>query len=163
MEAARSSGADAVHPGYGFLSENAAFASACLEAGIVFIGPPPDALTRMGSKIDARRLVAAAGVPVVPGETPRDQTDDGVRAAAERVGLPLLIKGSAGGGGKGMRSVRNETELASAVQMARSEARSAFGDATVYFERLLERPRARGVSPGSAETSLWSWWAGAAA
>src|SRR5205085_10088267 len=141
IEAARSSGADAVHPGYGFLSENAAFASACLEAGIVFVGPPPDALSRMGSKIDARRLVAAASVPVVPGETPRDQTDDGVRAAAERVGLPLLIKASAGGGGKGMRSVRARSELTDSIQAARREALSAFGDGTLYVERLLDRPR----------------------
>jgi 3-methylcrotonyl-CoA carboxylase alpha subunit len=141
MEAVRSSGADAVHPGNGFLSENAAFATACLEAGIVFVGPPPEAMTRMGSKIGARRLVAAAGVPVVPGDTPHDQSDDGVRRAVERVGIPVLIKASAGGGGKGMRSVRVHGELTDSIQAARREALAAFGDGTLYVERLLDRPR----------------------
>ena len=141
VSAARTSGADAVHPGYGFLSENAAFARACAEAGLVFVGPPPDAIERMGSKIGARRLVSAAGVPVVPGETPSDQSDAGIRAAAERVGLPVLVKASAGGGGKGMRNVTDAGALDESIQAARREALAAFGDGTLYVERLVSRPR----------------------
>ena len=137
--AARATGADAVHPGYGFLSENAAFARACADANLTFIGPTADAIETMGSKIESRRLVAAAGVPIVPGETPTDQSDAGVRAAAERVGLPVLVKASAGGGGKGMRSVRDARELGDAIQAARREAVAAFGDGTLYVERLIER------------------------
>jgi len=101
IDAARAAEADAVHPGYGFLSENAAFADACARAGVTFVGPPAAVIAQMGSKIDARRLVAAAGVPVVPGEAPGDQSDRGIRAAIERVGLPALVKASTGGGGKG--------------------------------------------------------------
>ena len=139
--AARTSGADAVHPGYGFLSENAAFARACAGAGLLFVGPPADAIERMGSKIEARRLVAGAGVPVVPGETPEDQSDEGIAAAAGRVGLPVLVKASAGGGGKGMRRVTEPTALVESIQAARREALAAFGDGTLYIERLVERPR----------------------
>src|SRR5262245_21227585 len=106
IEAARAAAADAIHPGYGFLSENAAFADACARAGIVFVGPPPSALARMGNKIEARRVAADAGAPIVPGETPEDQSDAGVQRAVERVGLPALVKAAAGGGGKGMREVR---------------------------------------------------------
>src|SRR5579864_4275472 len=134
------SGADAVHPGYGFLSENPAFVRACVRAGLIFVGPPADAIEKMGSKIDARRLAEASGVPVVPGETPADQSDGGVRAAAERLGFPLLVKASAGGGGKGMRSVLEADELTAAIQAARREALGAFGDGTLYVERLLNRP-----------------------
>jgi 3-methylcrotonyl-CoA carboxylase alpha subunit len=141
LAAARAAEADAVHPGYGFLSENAAFAGACTDAGITFVGPPREAIARMGSKIEARTIVQAAGVPVVPGETPGDQSDEGVRRAVERVGLPALIKASAGGGGKGMRHVRTGGEIADAVQAARREALAAFGDGTLYVERLLDRPR----------------------
>jgi acetyl-CoA carboxylase biotin carboxylase subunit len=141
IDAARTTGADAVHPGYGFLSENAAFAEACAQAGLVFVGPPPAVIAKMGSKIEARRLVAAAGVPVVPGETPEDQSDRGVRQAVERVGLPALIKASAGGGGKGMRTVRDAIEIDDAIQAARRESAAAFGDGTLYVERLVERPR----------------------
>jgi acetyl-CoA carboxylase biotin carboxylase subunit len=141
LEAAKTSGADAVHPGYGFLSENAAFAAACEEAGLVFVGPPAAIIARMGSKIEARRVMQAAGVPVVPGETPEDQSDEGVRRAVERVGLPALIKASAGGGGKGMRRVHTADEIADAIQSARREAVAAFGDGTLYVERLIERPR----------------------
>ena len=140
LDAARASGAQAVHPGYGFLSENPAFAAACERAGLVFVGPPAAVIQRMGSKIEARRLMIAAGVPVVPGETPDDQTDEGVRRAAERVGLPVLVKASAGGGGKGMRRVREGAQLLEAIQAARREAVSAFDDGTLYVERLLERP-----------------------
>ncbi|HZR23000.1 MAG TPA: acetyl-CoA carboxylase biotin carboxylase subunit [Vicinamibacterales bacterium] len=141
LAAAKSAGADAVHPGYGFLSENAAFARACVEAGLVFVGPTPDAIEKMGSKIEARRIVSAAGVPVVPGETPTDQSDAGLRAAVARVGLPVLIKASAGGGGKGMRRVREDGEIVDAIAAARREAQAAFGDGTLYVERLLDRPR----------------------
>jgi len=141
IDAARASGADAVHPGYGFLSENAAFAEACSRAGLIFVGPPAAVIAQMGSKIFARRLVAAAGVPVVPGEIPDDQTDRGVRRAVERVGLPALVKASAGGGGKGMRRVLDAGAIEESVQAARREALAAFGDGTLYVERLVERPR----------------------
>jgi acetyl/propionyl-CoA carboxylase alpha subunit len=141
IAAARAAGADAVHPGYGFLAENAAFASACQDAGLIFVGPPPEAIAAMGSKIAARRLMARAGVPVVPGETPIDQSGASLESAARRAGFPLLIKASAGGGGKGMRIVRGEDGLAAAISGARHEARAAFGDETLYVERLIDRPR----------------------
>ena len=141
VDAARRSGADAVHPGYGFLSENAAFARACTESGLIFIGPPAEAIDRMGSKIGARDLMHRAGVPVVPGRTPSDQTDAGIIAAARAIGLPVLVKASAGGGGKGMRTAHDARELADAVPAARREAVAAFGDGTLYVERLIERPR----------------------
>jgi 3-methylcrotonyl-CoA carboxylase alpha subunit len=141
IDAARVSGANAVHPGYGFLSERAAFAEACAAAGLIFVGPPPAAIERMGSKIGARALMERAGVPVVPGRTPGDQTDAGIAAAASEIGFPVLIKASAGGGGKGMRSVRDAGELAEAIAAARREALAAFGDGTLYVERLIERPR----------------------
>jgi acetyl/propionyl-CoA carboxylase alpha subunit len=141
IDAARRSGADSVHPGYGFLSQNPSFASACEKAGIVFIGPPASVLAQMGSKIAARRLMETAGVPIVPGETPRDQSDSGIAAAVERVGLPVLVKASAGGGGKGMRRVEPDGDVAEAVQAARREAMAAFGDGTLYVERLIPRPR----------------------
>ena len=141
LDAARSGRADAVHPGYGFLSENAAFAGACETAGLVFVGPPAPVIARMGSKIEARRVVSAAGVPVVPGETPEDQSDRGLAQAIADVGLPALVKASAGGGGKGMRTVRDAAEIEGAVQAARREAAAAFGDPTLYVERLIEKPR----------------------
>jgi len=141
LDAARTGDADAVHPGYGFLSENAAFADACADAGLIFVGPPAAVIARMGSKIEARRLAAAAGVPVVPGETPADQSDAGIRNAVDRVGLPALIKASAGGGGKGMRLVRATGEIDDAIQSARREALAAFADGTLYVERLVESPR----------------------
>ena len=141
LEAARSSGADAIHPGYGFLSENAAFASACAEADLIFVGPPAGVIAQMGSKINARRLVESAGVPVVPGETPADQTDRGIRDAIERIGLPALIKASAGGGGKGMRHVHAADEIDESIQAARREATAAFGDGELYVERLVSHPR----------------------
>ncbi|MGE3275748.1 MAG: acetyl/propionyl/methylcrotonyl-CoA carboxylase subunit alpha [Vicinamibacterales bacterium] len=141
VEAARESGADAVHPGYGFLSERAPFARACREAGLIFVGPPPEAIERMGSKIGARELMQAAGVPVVPGETPADQSDAAIIAAATRIGFPILIKPSAGGGGIGMKVVREAASLPDAVDRARREAQAAFGDGTLYVERLVERPR----------------------
>jgi len=141
IDAARTAGADAVHPGYGFLSERAAFAAACADARLIFVGPPADAIDRMGSKIGARALMEKAGVPVVPGHTPTDQSDAGISAAAHAIGFPVLIKASAGGGGKGMRSASDETTLAEAIPAARREALAAFGDGTLYVERLIERPR----------------------
>jgi acetyl-CoA carboxylase biotin carboxylase subunit len=141
IAAAQAAGADAVHPGYGFLSENPALAEACERARLVFVGPPSSVIGRMGSKVEARRLMQSAGVPVVPGETPDDQTDEGLRRVVDRVGLPALIKASAGGGGKGMRAVREPADIEAAVQAARREATAAFGDGTLYVERLVDRPR----------------------
>ena len=141
MTAAATAHADALHPGYGFLSERAALAHACERAGIVFIGPPGNVIERMGSKIEARALMAGAGVPVVPGATPSDQTDDGIRAAAVSLGFPVLLKASAGGGGKGMRIARSEDVVVELAASARREAHAAFGDGTLYVERLIERPR----------------------
>jgi len=139
--AAQSAGADAIHPGYGFLSENPRFAEACAAASIIFVGPPSQAIARMGSKIEARRLAAAAGVPVVPGETPDDQSDRGIAAAIDRTGLPAVIKASAGGGGKGMRRVTNAADITQAIEGARREATAAFGDGTLYVEKLIDRAR----------------------
>jgi acetyl-CoA carboxylase biotin carboxylase subunit len=141
LEAARRAGADAIHPGYGFLSENAELAAACEREEITFVGPPWPVIAQMGSKIEARRLMDAAGIPVVPGETPVDQTDEGVRQAADRVGYPALIKASAGGGGRGMRRVDDRAGVLDAIQAARREALAAFDDGTLYVERLIDRPR----------------------
>jgi acetyl-CoA carboxylase biotin carboxylase subunit len=141
LAAAREAAADAVHPGYGFLSERAAFARACESAGLIFVGPPAASLERMGSKIGSRQLMLDAGVPVVPGETPVDQSDPAIRAAVERVGLPALLKPAAGGGGIGMKTLRQPGDVDEAIQRARREAVAAFGDGTLYVERLVERPR----------------------
>jgi 3-methylcrotonyl-CoA carboxylase alpha subunit len=141
LAAARQTGADAIHPGYGFLSENADFAAACADAGIAFIGPPADAIRRMGSKIAARAIAQRAGVPIVPGDTPRDQSDAAIAAAASRIGFPVLLKPSAGGGGIGMKAVRDESTLLALIAQARREAAAAFGDGTLYVEKLVERPR----------------------
>jgi 3-methylcrotonyl-CoA carboxylase alpha subunit len=141
IRAAQSAGADAIHPGYGFLSENPRFAEACAAASIIFVGPPSQAIARMGSKIEARRLAAAAGVPVVPGETPDDRSDRGIAAAIDRIGLPALIKASAGGGGKGMRHVTDAAGITQAIEAARREATAAFGDGTLYVEKLIDAAR----------------------
>ncbi|TAK13921.1 MAG: ATP-grasp domain-containing protein [Acidobacteria bacterium] len=141
LRAARESGADAIHPGYGFLSENAGFAEACARAGLTFIGPPASVIARMGSKTAARAAATAAGVPVVPGAVPVDQTPAAIADAVRLVGFPALIKASAGGGGKGMRVVRCADEVAEAVESASREATRAFSDGAVYVERLIERPR----------------------
>ncbi|MDQ2810581.1 MAG: acetyl/propionyl-CoA carboxylase subunit alpha, partial [Actinomycetota bacterium] len=141
IAAAQATGADAVHPGYGFLSENAAFARACTEAGIVFIGPPAEAIEVMGDKISAKRTVSAAGVPVVPGRNEPGMTDDDLLAAAEEVGYPVLVKPSAGGGGKGMRLVDELAALPAALISARREAAASFGDDTLFLERFVLRPR----------------------
>jgi acetyl-CoA carboxylase biotin carboxylase subunit len=141
IAAAKATNSDAIHPGYGFLSENPAFARACEAAGIIFIGPSAESMEMMGSKIGARTLMQKAGVPVVPGLTPDDQTDEGLLAAVKSVGLPALVKASAGGGGKGMRTLRAESEAAEMIAAARREALAAFGDGTLYVERLIDRPR----------------------
>lgn len=140
IEAARKSKADAIHPGYGFLSENADFARKCKEAGINFIGPSVEAITQMGDKITARQTMIKAGVPVVPGTEQSVTDEESVKRIVKEVGLPVIIKASAGGGGKGMRLVRHESELISSLRMAQSEALSAFGNSTVYVEKYIESP-----------------------
>jgi acetyl-CoA carboxylase biotin carboxylase subunit len=141
VAAARDTGAEAVHPGYGFLSQNGDFAEAVARAGLVFVGPPAEVHRRMGDKQAARRLMTEAGVPVVPGYDGDDQTDAALRAAAERIGWPVLIKPSRGGGGKGMRVVRAAAEFAAELGASRREAKAAFGDDRVVLERCVERPR----------------------
>ncbi|MFZ5654951.1 MAG: acetyl-CoA carboxylase biotin carboxylase subunit [Pseudomonadota bacterium] len=141
IDAARRTGAQAIHPGYGFLSENAAFAGACAAAGIAFIGPPPDAIAAMGSKSAAKRLMEAAGVPLVPGYHGEAQDDATLRAAADAMGYPVLLKAVAGGGGKGMRVVTGAAEFAEALAAARREAQSSFGDDAMLVEKYLTRPR----------------------
>ncbi|GGO88781.1 acetyl/propionyl/methylcrotonyl-CoA carboxylase subunit alpha [Wenjunlia tyrosinilytica] len=141
LEAARRTGAQAVHPGYGFLAENAAFARACASAGLVFIGPPADAIELMGDKIRAKETVQAAGVPVVPGSSGSGLTDAQLIEAARGIGAPVLLKPSAGGGGKGMRLVRDPAALADEIAAARREARGSFGDDTLLLERWIDRPR----------------------
>ncbi|WP_237476359.1 acetyl-CoA carboxylase biotin carboxylase subunit [Lichenibacterium dinghuense] len=141
LEAARRSGADAVHPGYGFLSENADFAEACAGAGLAFVGPPAAAIRAMGSKAAAKALMAAAGVPVVPGYHGGEQSPAALAREADRLGYPVLIKASAGGGGKGMRIVEGAPAFAEALEAARGEARASFGDDRVLVERYLARPR----------------------
>jgi len=141
LEVARQSGAEAIHPGYGFLSENAAFVEACEQAGTVFIGPPAPAMRLMGSKIAAKRLAQAVGAPTIPGYNGDSQDDATLLQEARRIGFPVLIKASAGGGGKGMREVHHETDFLDQLAGARREAISAFGDGTVFLERLLLQPR----------------------
>ncbi len=141
LAAARESGAEAIHPGYGFLSENEEFAEACAAAGLLFVGPPAAAIRAMGSKSEARLLMAAAGVPVLPGYDGSEQDEASLRAAAQRCGFPLLIKPTAGGGGKGMRIVRAPAEFDEALAGARREAAKAFGDDRVLLERFVEQGR----------------------
>jgi acetyl-CoA carboxylase biotin carboxylase subunit len=141
VEAAQSSGADAVHPGYGFLAERAPFAEAVERAGLAWVGPPPQAIRAMGDKTEARRRMQAAGVPIVPGSSaPFDDLGPALGLARE-VGYPVMVKASAGGGGKGMRVVRTPEELPGALESAANEALKAFGDASVYLEKFIERPR----------------------
>ncbi|MFG2308508.1 acetyl/propionyl/methylcrotonyl-CoA carboxylase subunit alpha [Streptomyces sp. NPDC048566] len=141
LEAAARSGAQAVHPGYGFLAENAVFARACADAGLVFIGPSPEAISLMGDKIRAKETVREAGVPVVPGSSGSGLTDAELIGAAREIGVPVLLKPSAGGGGKGMRLVRDADALADEIAAARREARASFGDDTLLVERWVDRPR----------------------
>src|SRR6266513_2638857 len=141
IDAARKSGAQAIHPGYGFLSEREWFARAVHEAGLVFVGPPAEAIAAMGSKTAARQLAVAAGVPVRPGTTEPLRDAREAREVAERFGYPVLLKAAAGGGGKGMRIVRDTKTLASSLEMARREAKTAFGDDAVYVEKYIVGPR----------------------
>jgi 3-methylcrotonyl-CoA carboxylase alpha subunit len=141
IDIARRAGCDAVHPGYGFLSENAAFARRCAAAGLAFIGPPPAAIESMGTKIGARRLMQQAGVPVVPGSDGSSQDAAALERAATAMGYPVVVKASAGGGGKGMRVVGGAADFRRAMDLARSEAENAFGDGTLYVEKYLTSPR----------------------
>jgi len=140
IDVARKSGADGIHPGYGFLAENVSFAQAVLDAGLIWIGPPPEAIRLMGDKVAARRTVSAVGVPIVPG-TQEILNDDEMMIVAERVGYPLLVKAAAGGGGRGMRGVYQRQDLPDRIRSARNEARSAFGDDRVYLEQLVDAAR----------------------
>ena len=141
LDAAKRTGADAIHPGYGFFSENAGFARAVEKAGIVWIGPPPEAIERMGDKVEARKLMAKAGVPVVPGSPDTLETEEEVRAIAKKIGFPIMIKAAAGGGGKGLRLVDSDKDLASIVRMVSSEAKASFGDGRFYVEKFVRNPR----------------------
>jgi acetyl-CoA carboxylase biotin carboxylase subunit len=141
LDAARRAGADAVHPGYGFLAENARFAEACQTAGLTFVGPPPGAIHALGDKTAARRLAREVDVPMVPGTLQPLASDAEALAVARQIGLPVMIKAALGGGGKGMRLVAREAELAEALRVARSEAQGAFGDSAVYLERFVAEPR----------------------
>src|SRR5688572_7657516 len=141
IEIAQRSGAEAIHPGYGFLSENADFARAVAEAGITFIGPPPEAMEAMGGKISARRIAIAAGVPVVPGTTEPLRSLEDAETTASEVGYPIMLKASAGGGGKGMRLVESAAELKSAYVNSRAESLASFGDEAVYIEKAVVKPR----------------------
>ena len=141
LDAARQSGADAIHPGYGFLAEHAGFAAACAAAGLTFIGPPPAAIRAMGDKTAARSLMEEAGVPMAPGTTEAVQDADRAQALAERIGYPVLIKAAAGGGGKGMRIVEEPAEFKRALEAARREAEAAFGDGRVFIEKYIAAPR----------------------
>ncbi|HEX9093585.1 MAG TPA: acetyl-CoA carboxylase biotin carboxylase subunit [Coriobacteriia bacterium] len=141
ISAALVTGANAVHPGYGFLAENAGFARACADSGLVFIGPSPDAISRMGDKAIARATMIEAGVPTVPGSTGVVESEAEAAGFAERVGYPVLIKASAGGGGRGMRVAKDRAELAANLQQAKAEAGIAFGNDEVYIEKYLSRPR----------------------
>ena len=140
LEIAKQAGADAIHPGYGFLAENGDFADACEAAGIKFVGPRGDVMRKMGDKVTARQTMEKAGVPIVPGTT-RALTDAEATEFAKEIGLPVMVKASAGGGGKGMRLVREEKELAQAIARARGEAKASFGDDSLYVEKFVEEPR----------------------
>src|SRR5712692_3915660 len=141
IEAAKRRDAEAIHPGYGFLSENAAFARACDDAGLVFVGPPASAMELMGSKTASRQAVIWPGLPVVPGTDRNLESLEEVRQIAAEIGFPVMLKAAAGGGGKGLRLVQSPAELESAYRNTRSEAQNAFNDASVYLEKYIERPR----------------------
>jgi acetyl-CoA carboxylase, biotin carboxylase subunit len=141
IDVARKSKAEAVHPGYGFLAENAGFAKACKAAGVNFIGPSPESIELMGSKVESRRAASKYGVPMVPGTLDPVESDDEARKVANSIGFPIMLKASAGGGGKGLRFVQNQEEMESALRNTRSEALAAFGDSSVYIEKFVEQPR----------------------
>lgn len=141
IDAAKRTKASAIHPGYGFLSENPRFSQACLDAGITFIGPPPEAMELLASKTASRRTMAEHGVPIIPGAESANWDEDSLRGEAEKLGFPVLLKAAGGGGGKGMRTVRAASELLDAYSAAQREAQAAFGDGTIYMEKLLAAPR----------------------
>jgi len=141
IRAATETSADAIHPGYGFLAENARFAQACKDAGITFIGPSPEAIALMGSKVESRRAVSRFGVPMVPGTVDPVEREEEARSIAASVGYPVMLKASAGGGGKGLRLVHSAADLAEALRSTRAEAMAAFGDSAVYIEKFVDRPR----------------------
>lgn len=141
IEAARQTRSDAIHPGYGFLSERAEFSEACQRAGLIFVGPPPEAMRKLGAKIESKQLAVAAGVPITPGFFESNATDEKLKEAADNIGYPVMLKASAGGGGRGMRAVATPDEFDSALALAREEAIKAFGDGAMMVEKLVERPR----------------------
>lgn len=161
LDACRRSGADAVHPGYGFLSENADFAAACAEAGVTFIGPPAEAIRLMGSKRLSKIAMQEAGVPCVPGYQGEDQSDDTLIKEAEAVGLPLMIKASAGGGGRGMRVVTEPEQIAAQLKSARQEAKSSFGNDELILERAVINPATWRSRCSATTTATLSTWASA--
>ena len=140
LDVAKKAKADAIHPGYGFLSENAEFATKVKSAGLIFIGPSPDAITAMGDKMRARELMNKANVPIVPGSGALSNSENEIQTVAKNIGYPVMIKASAGGGGKGMRLVHSANELIAAVKLAKSEALTAFGNDAVYLEKYLLEP-----------------------
>ena len=140
IEVALACGADSIHPGYGFLAENAGFAQAVMDAGLIWIGPPPHAIRVMGDKVMAREIVAKAGIPLIPG-SPKGLSDVDLITTASEIGYPILVKAAAGGGGKGMRIVQESEELPNALKTARSESKAAFGDDRVYLEKVIEGAR----------------------
>ncbi len=140
LEVAKECGAAAIHPGYGFLAENAEFAERCAKAGVIFVGPKPDTIQSMGDKVIARQMMAKANVPIVPGTTEKLSDDEAIKFAKE-IGFPVMVKATAGGGGKGMRLVRAESELEQSIKRARSEAKASFGDDAIYVEKFVEEPR----------------------
>jgi acetyl/propionyl-CoA carboxylase alpha subunit len=159
VSVAKASGAGAVHPGYGFLAENAAFAEACVAAGLTFVGPPAAAIRAMGDKTAARRLARELGIPMVPGTVEPVASAEAARAAARELGFPVMVKAALGGGGRGMRLVRSESELESALALARSEAAAAFGDGAVYLERYVESlatSRSRSSPTPTARSCTWA-------
>src|SRR6266508_3728199 len=141
IDVAKRARADAVHPGYGFLAEDPDFAQACLDAGLIFVGPPPAAMRLLGSKTQARRVMQAAGVPVVPGTMEPLDDADAARRLAQEIGFPVALKAVAGGGGKGMRVVQDSDDMQAAFRTASSEAAAAFADGALYLEKYLDRPR----------------------
>ena len=159
IAAAKSLGADAIHPGYGFLSENADFARACTEAGLVFIGPSPDAIAAMGNKAAAKRRMLEAGVPCVPGYQGGDQSDATLAREAERIGFPVMVKAAAGGGGRGMRLVPSKKELPAALATARAEATSAFGSGELILEKAVVGARhveIQVLADAHGHASIWA-------
>ena len=159
VAAATAAGADAVHPGYGFLAESPEFAEAVARARLVFVGPPPAALRAAGDKIEARRLAEAAGIPVTPGYAGVDLADETLEQEALLLGFPLMVKAAAGGGGRGMRTVLAAPALPDAIAAARREAAAAFGDGRVYLERLVARPGTSRCRCSPTRTAPWSIWA----